>query len=497
MERLWIRNVRIFDGSGAPWQWGELLVEGSTIKAMGKINAPEAQVFDGQGHYLVPGFVDLHTHADRGILQFPNAENYLRQGVTTLIGGNCGGSCYPIEQHRDEVEQKGTAIHYGLLVGHGSIRQSVMGMEMRHPTSQEQKAMEEALEISLEAGAMGLSLGLYYTPGSYAKTEEVVGLAKIVAKHKGFIGIHMRDESDYNIGLLQSIQEAIEIGRQSGAAIQISHLKCLGRSVWGQATAALALLEQAREEGIDVSFDQYPYLASGTSLTGALVPGWAQAGGNEAMRQRLLNPESRSKIRIEMAENMHRRGGAESLVVATYNPQPSFNGQHIGSIAQILNLEPVDAAIALLLQGSVQIVSFNMQEEDCETIMKHPLGMIGSDGSLVEFGKNVPHPRYYGTFPRVLAHYVTKGVIPFSEAIRRMTSAPAARLGLWDRGLLRPGLQADLLLLNEKEIRDLATFEKPHAYPTGIEWVMVAGKVAFSHGELQETKAGRFVTRSI
>jgi len=495
MDSLLIRNVKLLDGSGAPWQWGELLVEGDTIKAMGQVKTSVNRILDGQGSYLVPGFVDLHTHADRGILQFPLAENYLRQGVTTLIGGNCGGSCYPIGQHRKEVETKGTGIHYGLLVGHGSVRESVMGLEMRHPTELEQKAMEEDLAVALEEGALGLSLGLYYTPGSYAKTEEVVGLAKVVAKHKGFVSIHMRDESDYNIGLLESIRESIEIGRQSGAAIQISHLKCLGRSVWGQATAALALLEEAREEGIDISFDQYPYLASGTSLTGALVPGWAQAGGSEAMRHRFLEPETGAKIRQEMVENMHRRGGAKSLVVANFAPQPAFNGQYLGSIAEALNLEPVEAAIALMLQGQVQITSFNMQEEDCETIMKHPLGMIGSDGSLVEFGKNVPHPRYYGTFPRVLAHYVKNGVISFSEAIRRMTSAPAARLGLWDRGLLRPGLQADLLLLNENKLADTATFENPHAYPTGIEWVMVAGKVALSFGELQETKAGRFVTR--
>ena len=496
MDRILIRNVKLLDGSGAPWQWGELLVEGDTIKAMGRVATTASKVLEGQGHYLVPGFVDLHTHADRGILQFPLAENYLRQGVTTLIGGNCGGSCYPIGQHRQEVENQGTSIHYGLLVGHGSIRESVMGLEMRHPTESEQKAMEEALTVALEEGALGLSLGLYYTPGSYAKTEEVVGLAKVVAKHKGFVSIHMRDESDYNIGLLESIRESIEIGRQSGAAIQISHLKCLGRSVWGQAQAALSLLEKARQEGIDISFDQYPYLASGTSLTGALVPGWAQAGGKETMRLRLQEPETRVKIYKEMAENMHRRGGAESLVVANFAAQPAFNGLHLGKIAEGLNLDPVEAAIALISQGQVQITSFNMQEEDCETIMKHPLGMIGSDGSLVEYGKNVPHPRYYGTFPRVLAHYVKKGVIPFSEAIRRMTSAPAARLGLWDRGLLRPGMQADLLLLNENGVADNATFENPHAYPSGIEWVMVAGKVALSFGELQETKAGRFVARS-
>lgn len=495
MQRIFIRQVRLLDGSGAPWQWGNILIEGSKILAMGHTEETADLVIEGKGNLLVPGFIDLHTHADRGILEFPLAENYLRQGVTTLIGGNCGGSAYPIKEHKLAVEQQGIAINYGLLVGHGSIRQAVMGMEMRHPTPNEQTRMQDVLAKALEDGALGMSLGLYYTPGSYAKTDEVVGLAKVVAQYHGFVSIHMRDESDYNIGLLASIEEAIEIARKANVAVQISHLKCLGRSVWGQSKAALTRLEQARDEGLDVSFDQYPYIASGTSLTGALIPGWVQAGGREEMLSRFLDDSLLPHIHQEVKNNIQRRGGAESLVVAHYAPEPTYNGWSLAKIASFLELDEVETTLALLKQGGVQIVSFNMLETDVETIMRHPLGMIGSDGSLVAFGEHVPHPRYYGTFPRVLAHYVAKGVISFAEAIRRMTSAPAARLGLWNRGLLRPGMQADLLLLNEKEILDTATYECPHAYPKGIEWVMVGGKMVLFHGEIQNRKAGTFVHR--
>ncbi|MCE5196332.1 MAG: amidohydrolase family protein [Negativicutes bacterium] len=491
MSELLIRNVRLLDGSGAPWQRGSLLVQNGKIAAMGALDVTAEQEIDGQDGYLTPGFIDIHTHGDRGILQFPAAENYLRQGVTTLIGGNCGGSCYPIGIHRAAVAQIGTSLHYGLLVGHGSIREDVMGMEMRYPTAGEQARMEALTEAAMAQGALGMSFGLYYTPGSYAQKQEVVGLAKAVAKHHGFISIHMRDESDYNIGLLASVEEAIDIARQAEVPLQISHLKCLGKSVWGRAEQVLALLDAARAEGLEISFDQYPYLASGTSLVGALVPGWAQAGGTEAMRQRLQDPALRAQLRREMLANLERRGGPDSLLIAACPAVPSFGGASLKEAAEILQLEPVDAAFAMIEKGPVQIVSFNMQEADLRKIMRHPLGMIGSDGSIVKFGKDVPHPRYYGTFPRVLGYYaLQEGVITLAEAVRRMTSAPAARLHLWDRGLLRPGLQADLTLFDGNTVRDNATYDNPHRYGSGIELVVVAGRIALRDGVLLDAKAG-------
>ncbi|HZW48663.1 MAG TPA: D-aminoacylase [Bacillota bacterium] len=491
MSEILIRNVRLLDGSGAPWQRGSLLLQNDKIAAMGNLSVTADQEIDGHDCYLTPGFIDIHTHGDRGILQFPEAENYLRQGVTTLIGGNCGGSSYPIGVHRAAVAQIGTSLNYGLLVGHGSIREDVIGMEMRHPTAGEQARMEALTEAAMEQGALGMSLGLYYTPGSYAKKQEVVGLAKAVAKHHGFISIHMRDESDYNIGLLASVEEAIDIARQAQVPLQISHLKCLGKSVWGKAEQVLALLDAARAEGLDVSFDQYPYLASGTSLVGALMPGWAQAGGAEAMRQRLQDADVREQLRREMLANLERRGGPDSLLIAACPAVPSYSGSNLSQIAELLQMEPVDTALAMIESGPVQIVSFNMQEADLRKIMQHPLGMIGSDGSLVKFGRDVPHPRYYGTFPRVLGYYaLQEGVITLAEAIRRMTSAPAARLNLWDRGLLRPGLQADLTLFDGNTVKDNATFSTPHRYCSGIQMVVVAGRIALRDGELLDAKAG-------
>ena len=318
-----------------------------------------------------------------------------------------------------------------------------------------------------------------------------MGLAKAVARHNGFISIHMRDESDYNIGLLASVEEAIDIARQAEVPLQISHLKCLGKSVWGKAEQVLALLDAARTEGLEISFDQYPYLASGTSLVGALVPGWAQAGGTEAMRQRLQDSALRAQLRLEMLANLERRGGPSSLLIAACPATPSFSGTSLKEAAEILQLEAVDAALIMIEKGPVQIVSFNMQEADLRKIMQHPLGMIGSDGSIVKFGKDVPHPRYYGTFPRVLGYYaLQEGVITLAEAVRRMTSAPAARLHLWDRGLLRPGLQADLTLFDGNTIRDNATYDNPHRYGSGIELVVVAGRIALRDGVLLDAKAG-------
>lgn len=485
-----IKNVRIIDGTGAPWFRGHVLIKGEKIKSILHQEVEAERVIDGKERFLTPGFIDIHTHGDRGILKFPRAENYLRQGVTTLIGGNCGGSEFPIAPHLKEVEDSGISLNYGILIGHGSLRRQIMGMEMRHPSPSELEKMEELLAENLKAGALGLSLGLYYVPGSFAKTEEVVALAKVVAAHGGFVSIHMRDESDYNIGLLQSIEEALKIARLAQVPVQISHLKCLGASVWHQASEALALLDQAREEGLEISFDQYPYPASSTSLNGALLPPWAQAGGEEALAERFKNAETREKIKVEVAANMKRRGGPKSLVIANSLAFPQLKGKNIEEVAALWQEDLLETTMKLLASGYVQIISFNMTEEDINQIMQHPLGMVGSDGSLVEFGLGQPHPRYYGTFPRVLVKYVKEGVLPLSEAIRRMTSAPANRLGQYDRGLIRPGFWADLVLLDLDKIDDRADFDNPHAYPQGIDLVMVNGQIALDQGQLPDQKAG-------
>ncbi len=495
---LIIRHARIVDGTGIPWFRGDLAVHQGKIVAMGQLDQLTAATeVDAQGKVLAPGFIDIHTHADSDACDLPLMENYLRQGVTTLMGGNCGGSEYPIAAHLAKMDELPKTINYGLFVGHGTLRQQAMGMAMRPPTGAELAEMKLLAARAMDEGAFGISVGLYYAPGSFAQLDEVVEVSREIAKRGGLLTIHLRDESDYNIGLVESVKEAIAIAEQTGISVQISHLKCLGKPVWGKASEILGLIEQARERGLDVQFDQYPYLASGTAITGAIIPRWAQEGGVDALKARLENPETRAAVRPEMLANIERRGGPDTLVVSRHKPDPSVEGKSLLQIGTERGMEPVDAAIELQIAGGAGLVSFNMQDQDLETIMRHPLGMIVSDGSLVAFGRGVPHPRWYGTFPRTLARYVReKKVITLEEAIRRMTSAPARRVGLWDRGIIALGMVADLVLFDPDTISDGSTFEQPHCYNEGIDLVVVAGQIALQDRQLSEARVGKVLRKN-
>ena len=478
-----IRNSRVIDGAGNPWRYADVAVKDGLIANIGVLGVAEARLeIDGTGLYLTPGFIDIHTHADREVESMPTMENYLRQGVTTLLGGNCGFSMYPIREHLGRLDNMPLGINYGVLVGHGSLRAESMGLAMRTPSKDELKSMSLLAGQAMEEGAFGMSLGLYYAPGSFAEEPEVTAVSKAIADKGGVITIHIRDESDYNVGLLGALREAIAIAASSGAAVQISHLKCMGKATWGKADQVLALIDDARRRGLDVTFDQYPYDASGTSFTGAIIPRWAQDGGLAALAERLEDPEVMPSVRVEMLQNIKRRGGPDTLVVALYPPNPALQGKNLLEVGAELGLEPVDAAIAMQLAGGASLVSFSMKEADIVTIMRHPGGMVVSDGGLVSPGQGMPHPRYYGTFPRFLSHYVRdKGLMTIEEGIRRMTSAPAHRVGLWDRGLIATGMAADLQLIDYRSLRDNATFGEPHAYNSGIHTVMVNGKVALDH----------------
>ncbi|HSL93882.1 MAG TPA: D-aminoacylase [Bacillota bacterium] len=475
-----IKNSRMVDGTGSPWRYADVAIKDGLIARIGALSDEKAeQVIDGEGLYLTPGFVDIHTHADREVESMPSMENYLRQGVTTLLGGNCGFSVYPVADHLGKLDAMPLGINYGVLVGHGSLRAVAMGLAMRAPSDDELKAMSRLAGEAMEEGAFGMSLGLYYAPGSFAEEPEVTAVSKAIAAKGGVITIHIRDESDYNVGLLDALREAIAIAANSGVAVQISHLKCMGKATWGKASEALSLIDQARQRGLDVTFDQYPYEASGTGFTGAIIPRWAQDGGLEALSARLADPEIVPRIRVEMLENIDRRGGAHTLVVALHAPNPDLQGKNMQEVGVALGMEPVDAAIAMQLAGGANLVSFNMKEEDIVTIMRHPGGMVVSDGGLVSPGQGMPHPRYYGTFPRFLSRYVRDmGLMTMEEGVRRMTSAPAHRVGLWDRGLIAPGMAADLLLIDYEKLSDNSTFSEPHAYNSGIHTVMINGRIA-------------------
>jgi N-acyl-D-aspartate/D-glutamate deacylase len=324
----------------------------------------------------------------------------------------------------------------------------------------------------------------------------VIALAKVAARYGGIYTSHIRDESDYTVGLVAAVIEAIEIGEKAGLPVQVSHLKALGKPVWGKSVEILGLVDAARARGVDVGFDQYPYTASGTGLIGAAVPRWAQEGGDARMKERLTDPASRERIRKEMAGAIDKRGGPEKQFVAVCGSDPALEGKSLAEIGRIKAKDPMEASIDLLLAGRVTLVSFNMLDDDLIRIMQSPQGIVGSDGSIVEFGKGVPHPRYYGTFPRVLGKYVREErVLSLEEAVRKMTSAPAARMGLADRGLLREGLAADVTVFNPATVADRATFQDPHQYPAGIEAVIVNGRIAVQDGDYLGTRAGKVLYR--
>jgi N-acyl-D-amino-acid deacylase len=484
-----IENGRIIDGTGNPWYYGDIGVSGGKILKIGNLkNFKATRRIDATGMFVAPGFIDIHTHSDNRILKLPRAENSVRQGLTTIVAGNCGGSPLPVGSFLDQVRQANISINYITLVGHNTIRRQVMGSENRAPTPQELSEMKHLVEESMKEGAFGLSTGLYYTPGNFAKTDEVVELAKVAAKHGGIFTSHIRDESNYNIGLLAAISEAITVGEEANIPVQISHLKCLGKSVWHKSDQALELIHQARKKGINVAFDQYPYTASSTGLWGAVFPAWAQEGGTSKFLERLKESKTKKRIYDDMRSNISRRGGGNTLYIIKHNA-------FLSDLAKLWELDEVDAAIKIQSEGGSSIISFNMTDHDLENIMQSPYGMIASDGSISGIDEG-GHPRSYGTFPRVLQVYVReKNLLTWEEAIRKMTSAPAIQLGLRDRGLLQQGMMADIVVFDPERVREKSSYETPAIYPEGIPYVLVNGIVVIDGETHTGASAGRVLER--
>ncbi len=492
-----IDGGRIVDGTGNPWYYGDVGIQNGRITKIGNLKEARAvKRLPVADRVVAPGFVDIHNHTDTDIEKLPLAENYMHQGVTTIVGGNCGDSIYPVGEKLTALKSIGLGVNFALLVGQATIRQRVMGMSDRAPTRDELKRMKELIAKAMEEGAVGISTGLYYAPGSYSKTDEIIELAKVAARYGGIYASHTRDESDYTIGLVAAVKEAIEIGEKANIPVEIAHLKALGKPAWGKSAEILDLVRRARARGVDVTFDQYPYVASATTLAGSIVPRWAVAGGEAKMKERLLDLPTREKMRKEMLGSIDKRGGPEKLFIANFQPDTSLEGKNLKEIGKMKGKEPIDAAIDILLTGEADVVSFNMLEEDLIRIMRSSFGLVASDGSLVGFGKGVPHPRYYGTFPRVLGKYVREeGVLTLEEAVRKMSSAPANRVGLADRGLIREGMIADITVFDPTTVTDKATFERPHQYPVGIDYVIVNGQLALSKGEWTGVRAGRVLYR--
>lgn len=486
-----IKGGTIYDGNGGAPYVADIGIKNGAIKTIGKIKTITGLTIDAAGSIVAPGFIDMHTHCESGLQseKGKNAKNYLMQGVTTVVTGNCGGGTHQVKEFFNKFETQGIGLNVIHLVGHGTIRSRVMGQEAREPTDEELERMKQLLAQGMEEGAAGLSTGLFYSPGSFANTEEIVELAKVVNKYGGIYATHIRDESNYTIGLKEAIKEAIAVGEQAGIPVEISHIKALGKPVWGMAEDVCEIIENARERGIRVYADQYPYLASSTGLSAAVIPRWVQAGG--LMRERLKNPELLQKIKKEIAKNIDRRGGPESLVMASFPRNRDFDGKNLLEVSRMMGKPVVETAIHLVQNGSPSIISFNMQESDLEYFMKKPYVMTGSDGNVQVPDKTFPHPRSYGTFPRKIREYVLdKKWITMEQAIRTATSLPAEVLGLTDRGSLKEGFVADIVVFDPDKITDKATYSSPHKYSVGIRHLLINGKLVIEDGRYNRKLVG-------
>ncbi len=495
------RNARVLDGTGNPWFLADVAVQGDRIAAVGRLGEVRArQEIDVAGLYLAPGFIDTHTHAaaslDDPVLSA--AEPLLAQGVTTILANPDGGGPVDLAAQRRAILDDGVAVNVAQMIGHGSVRREVVGTEDRHATDAELQRMRDLVRRAMEEGAYALSSGLFYAPGSYAPNSEVIELAKVVAEYDGAYQSHPRDESDYSVGVVASAEEVIDVARQAGIPGVITHIKVLGPHVWGFSSALVHRVERAREEGVEVYADQYPYLASATGLGAALIPRWAQAGGRDAFLERIRDPETRARIRDEMVINLDRRGGADRIQFRRYRPDESIEGRTLADLAAERGQHPLDTALDLLEEGDVSIVSFNMTEEDVRRFMTRPWTMTSSDGSLPHFGEGVPHPRGYGAFARKIAHYVVEeGVVDLGFAVRSMTTLPAAVYRLENRGAVRPGVFADLVVFDLHAIDDPATFIAPHQLATGMVHVLVNGAFAVRDGAFTGDRPGRVLRKQL
>jgi len=497
---LLIANGRIIDGTGNNWYYGDIAVHQGRILRIGR-NLPRnaTRILDAANRFVVPGFIDVHAHIEGGIFERPTADNYIYDGVTTVVTGNCGGSADDLGDFLKKIDSTRTSINVASLAGHNTIRRMGMGLGDRQPTPDEQRRMEQLMAKAMGDGAVGLSTGLIYLPGMYSKTDEIVGLARIAAQQGGVYATHMRNEG---AKVTDAIEEALTIGRQAAIPVQISHFKVAGRSNWGRSTQTLDMVQAARREGIEVTIDQYPYTASSTNLA-VTVPDWALDGGLDSLRVRIKNPSTRHRITSDMVESLKkgRNKNYSYAVVANYGPDSTLNGKNISEI----NIRKgrrkgpkaeAETILDMLSVANAQMVYHTMNEDDVIHFMRYPFNMPAADGG-VSTGKGMPHPRGYGTNARVLGRYVReKAVITFEEAVRRMTSLPAQKFGLNNRGLLREGFQADIVVFDPETVSDRSTFDNPHQFSAGIPFVIVNGKVTIEEGRHNGTRSGIAVRNS-
>jgi len=531
---LVIKGGRVIDGTGNPWCRKDVGIVEGRIKRVGHIGEHTGKKIEAEGMIISPGFVDLHNHSDRSILAYPDAENYIMQGVTTAVIGNCGLSLAPVNpdnldllkrynaaalkpgfdygfewrtlaEYYEKVERQGISLNLAPLVGHGAVRLAVKGFDSSEASREEMSKMKRLIVQSLEEGAFGMSTGLIYPPGSYSNTEELVQLASILRQYGGIYTTHMRNEGDR---LMESVEEAIRIGEENDIPVEISHHKATGRPNWGKVTGTLRVMEQARQRGVEVNCDMYPYTAGSTTIT-ATLPTWVLEGGIEKMLERLKDKETRESIKKELAEgsvtgaNSIRNAGWHNILIAGCPSKKEYEGE---SLEEILKKEnrfdnPYEGLFNLLLEieGNATMITFGMDEDDVRTVMSSPLSSIGSDSSATApAAGGKPHPRAYGTFPRFLGKYVREEkLLPLEEGIRKITSLPAGKVGLESRGLVKEGFWADVVIFDPATIKDKATYDNPHQYPAGIYYVIVNGQVVVDHGRLTSVRSGKVLRRSL
>src|SRR5262245_38729636 len=529
MLDLKIEGATVIDGTGATGSRADVGVRDEMIVAVGDLSRERAaRVLNASGRVLAPGFIDMHSHSDWRLWGNRRAESKIRQGVTTEVVGNCGFSPAPtsttfLEEMRrfalyvptgmdfswrsvgdylNAFDRGGSALNIVQLVGHGTLRVAAMGFARRAPAPAELTAMQRMLGDAMEEGAWGLSTGLIYAPGSYAATEEIVALARVAARQRGFYASHIRGEG---ATLLAAVSEAIRIGREGDLPVQISHVKAAGRPNWGKVAEALEVIDAARAEGLDVMADVYPYTASSTTLR-TLLPDWALEGGIDAMLKRLADPVERARIRRDVeapsaGQSLLDRIGWENVMVASCTRRKDAEGKRISEIAAERAIDPLDASLELIVDegGKGYMILFQLDERDLRRALAHPAVMIGSDGSALapygELATGKPHPRSYGTFPRVLGEYAREQrVLTLPQAIHKMTQLPARRLGLKDRGVVAVGARADLVVFDARRVADRATYQEPHQYPTGIEQVLVNGRFVIKDGQHTGSLPGRLLT---
>ncbi len=487
---LVIKNGFIIDGTGNPWFKSDIGLKKQKIVRIGFIDENQAKKsIDAKDLIVSPGFIDIHTHCDRKIAEVPTVDNYIYQGVTTVIGGNCGGHRFPLKEQFKKIEDRGASVNFGCLVGHNTIRRKVMGFKMEAPTEEEMEKMKALVDEEMKAGALGFSTGLSYLPGIYSKTEEIVQIASVVSRYGGIYATHIRDQGHH---ITEAIEEAIEIGERNNIPVQIAHIKLADDAVWHQLERITGPVEDARKRGVEVTLDQYPYTATSSGFTSSF-PSWAFEGGKEKFLERLEDKEAFQKIksfvikrRLTSTKGINK---PETIYIARSEKFPEYEGKNLQEILVAQGKKSTtDSAADLIIDieknGGASGVFFQMDEKDVEDLMRLPYNMHGSDGAVRVKGEGIPHPRNYGTFPRVIGHFVReRGIISLEEAVKKMTSLPAQTLRLNNRGIIREGLYADLTIFDRNTFADKATFSNPHQYSQGLMYVIVNGELVVEKGK--------------